>query len=143
MNLIQNIKIANVCILPTKSQDISIYLQRNEISILYLLENYYAIVYGFYEWWKCYTHFEKGVKGDNFYVFNSNFYLVAYHSKALLKRKIMTLWKVSTTHGSLSEVTSCLTLKGCHFVQCWRIHTCKLCRCFYFIQPFKSRCPSK
>lgn len=35
-------------------------------------------------------HFEMGLKGGNFNVYNTNCYLATYHWKGLLTRKIMT-----------------------------------------------------
>lgn len=61
-------------------------------------------------------HFETGVKGDIFYVFNSKPYLVTYRWIALLTRNIMTLTRgfysiPGQNDGNWSP------LSGCHFGQ--------------------------
>lgn len=68
-----------------------------------------------------FPHFEKGVKGDNFNIFNGNPYLVLYYCKVLLPRKIMSLirgfYNTPGQNGGLSKETSWLTWTGCHFGQ--------------------------
>lgn len=70
---------------------------------------------------KMFLHFEKEVEGANVNVVNSNPYLVAYNWITQFSRKILILrrgfYKIPNKNDSLSKVTSCLTLTGCHFGQ--------------------------
>lgn len=64
-------------------------------------------------------NFEKEIKGGNFNLFNDIPYLMTYHWKVILTRKVMKLRKgfydIAGQNGGLSKFTSCRTLKSCHF----------------------------